>query len=332
VKDNLLITQRKCSDGAGCALVFTTYVPGTTMDDVVYIDFNQNVVKVVTDLVSDDVINSNTKLYIADIPLGISKYLDISRLVKNIYIADHHPNTAAMSHSMFSKFKREKSLIHGDITVNVYTHNGYNNNAHIAVSTEHCSAILLDSMLNNTSEQLPILKYIDDRDRHVNKYPETTAIAAAITSEDFSIDVLRKPIDELVQNGNVCITVNNKYITKILRNKHPITLTTIKDGYEIPITGVAVNSPILQSDICTALYNNDLTVLYSAAYCIVQQEDEPTLLVSLRSSSNILHYINVGEIARVYGGGGHPNVAGFAVKFSNVSFDGDTMVINNDKR
>lgn len=78
---------------------------------------------------------------------------------------------------------------------------------------------------------------------------------------------------------------------------------------------------------CSAVFSSEVgheitkeTGTYGATYCIMK---DGNVVVSLRSVGEY----KVNEIAKLFGGGGHDNAAGFTVPLSKLVFDNNTLII-----
>ena len=73
----------------------------------------------------------------------------------------------------------------------------------------------------------------------------------------------------------------------------------------------AVNTPLLQSEVCHELLSRDNGTLFVACW---SQEANGEARISLRSRKGEM---DVSEIAKLYGGGGRPSAAGFRMKLNH---------------
>lgn len=152
----------------------------------------------------------------------------------------------------------------------------------------------------------PVLKYVQDRDLWRFEYPETEAVCAALYLEDFNHpDAPRGPldydIDKLVTVGEVALQQQRKYLD-VLTDPTRIQYMNWGKHTGIPV----VNSPILQSEIGNKLAKNHPFVVI---YYDVQEQRR----YSLRSSKDNPEHLDVAELAKVHGGGGHKHAAGFVL-------------------
>jgi oligoribonuclease NrnB/cAMP/cGMP phosphodiesterase (DHH superfamily) len=143
-----------------------------------------------------------------------------------------------------------------------------------------------------------LLPYVEDKDLWRWKLPGSQEVTAALQSYSRSFKVwdklLRQGLDALVAEGKPILRYKNRLIETAASRARPIELDGLK--------GVVVTSCVLQSEIGGRLSKDHPFV------AIVF--DAPGRRVwSLRSHEK--SGVNVAEIAKRRGGGGHPNAAGF---------------------
>jgi hypothetical protein len=113
---------------------------------------------------------------------------------------------------------------------------------------------------------------------------------------------------KLEAEGLAILRSNEKRIKNALKCANTITA----QGMTI---GIANAPPDISNIICNELANKH-------HYGITYYDDGDIRKFSLRSKGNV----NVAEIAKKYGGGGHPNAAGFQLKIIP-----ETVLTNNQK-
>ena len=158
----------------------------------------------------------------------------------------------------------------------------------------------------NTHDEMPLLmKYIKDRDLWEWKLPCSKEISAYINSLDHDFNewhrfknILQTDFNYVVDIGDHFLRLQNKQVEQI------ISTATLKkiDGVIVP----TVNSPILQSEIGHALLDEYPNRKFSGIW----YEYGKSRKWSLRSREGF----SVKEIAKKFGGGGHPQAAGFTEK------------------
>lgn len=150
-----------------------------------------------------------------------------------------------------------------------------------------------------------IIAYIQDRDLWQWKLPESQAVNAALRLqitdytdfETFHQYVLytctMEAIEQIKTEGAIIVKYEQQIVERLLKQEYRQILSD-----RTPIW--SVNSPILQSEIGHALASEH-------GLGDVYYEIEGKRRHSLRSVGEI----DVSEIAKAYGGGGHKNAAGF---------------------
>lgn len=147
------------------------------------------------------------------------------------------------------------------------------------------------------------IKHIDDRDRWQFKLPGTREIQANVFSYEYTFEnwdmLFNQSVDEQIRDG----TAIERRTAKDVRELMGVVVRRMTiAGYNVPVANVPYQ---YGSDICNALAKNEP---FSAYYY-----DKPTgREFGLRSVEGGLH---VGDIAKIYGGGGHERAAGFRVSF-----------------
>lgn len=141
-----------------------------------------------------------------------------------------------------------------------------------------------------------MLRYIQDKDLWRWELPESEEVAAALASYPYDIrvfDTLR--VADLRAEGKAILRFQNQLVDEILVQTRRETIA----GYDVP----SVNSPILQSYIGNRLAPGEPF----AAIWFVKPDGRRRY--SLRSAPP--KGVDVSEIARRFGGGGHAAAAGF---------------------
>lgn len=143
----------------------------------------------------------------------------------------------------------------------------------------------------------PIVNYVQDRDLWKWRFPKSKQINAAINLYPFAVEewdrLFATPLTVLIAKGEDVLKVHGEFLERILKGVLPGKLRDYRTGF--------VNSGILQSEIGEAL-KNDYEVI--AAWHFNGKQ----VNVSLRSRE-----VDVSEVAKTFGGGGHKLAAGFNV-------------------
>ncbi|MCA9771649.1 MAG: hypothetical protein KC466_04525 [Myxococcales bacterium] len=146
-------------------------------------------------------------------------------------------------------------------------------------------------------EAIPeILRYVQDKDLWRWELPESEEVSAALASYPYDVrvfDSLRVP--DLRAEGKAILRYQNQLVDEIVAQAGRETIA----GYDVP----SVNASILQSYVGNRLAAGE------AFAAIWFQKPDGRRRYSLRSSPP--KGIDVSEIARRFGGGGHAAAAGF---------------------
>lgn len=165
-------------------------------------------------------------------------------------------------------------------------------------------------------EPVPLfLKYVQDRDLWNKQLPDSDAIHTVIgklerTFELFDLLVNYQDTASLFTVlgalGNVLLAPKRKAIAQIVLRAQEACIA----GYDsIPFVELSASEDYLVSDICEELYTN----LFPEALFVACLTSEGTM--SLRSNKNHIEGgFDVSAVAKIKGGGGHRNAAGYKVQ------------------
>ena len=153
-----------------------------------------------------------------------------------------------------------------------------------------------------------LLKYVQDRDLWKWEMPESRAVDAYIASwsGDDSFEqwrwldrVITDNFDQVVSEGAAILRSNQRLVRQACETSEVITI----GGYDV----LGVRSPVLHSEIGEYLLADCVEVPFVVVYTEQAQE----IRYSLRSRAG---GFNVAQLAREFGGGGHPAAAGFTYR------------------
>lgn len=148
----------------------------------------------------------------------------------------------------------------------------------------------------------PVPKFIlhvDDQDRWQFKLPGTREINSSISSYDYSFEnwdmLISQRLDALISEG----TTIERHEAKIMKELMECTVRKMKiAGHIVSVANIPY---MFGSDMCHALAKNQPFAAY--------YYDGPEYRnFGLRSTEDGLH---VGDVAAIYGGGGHARASGF---------------------
>lgn len=166
---------------------------------------------------------------------------------------------------------------------------------------ERSGAGLTWDFFNPGQPRPPLIDHIEDRDLWRFQLSGTRNIQAAVFSHPYDFDVWDKlmdgPVSDLVYEGGVIERKHFKDIAELLKvGQRRMTIA----GHDVPVCNLPYT---LSSDAGHAMGKGEK---FAACYM-----DTPAGRVfSLRSAPDGL---DVSEIAKLFGGGGHKNAAGFTV-------------------
>ena len=163
------------------------------------------------------------------------------------------------------------------------------------------SSVLVDQYMtgpNDRGHPPWLVRYTEDRDLWRWALPESQAVSAALRSYPFDFAEWDRlagldPMS-LVPEGRAILRTNRQVIDRHVRNARP----TAVGGYTVP----AVNATVLFSEIAGELAEGQ-----PFGACYFDRADGRRQW-SLRSRAG---GVDVSEVARSLGGGGHPRAAGF---------------------
>lgn len=171
----------------------------------------------------------------------------------------------------------------------------------------HSGAMLAWKWFNSTERGAPqLLFHIEDRDLWRFALPYTREIQQNLFSYpyDFKVwdELMRKPVDELIRDGTAIDRKHMKDINELIEvGRRTFNI----GGYRVPV----VNLPYVFSSEAGHL----LAAGQPFAACYFDTPDGRVF--SLRSTKGA--GVDVDKIAQLYGGGGHPNAAGFSVPYGH---------------
>lgn len=220
---------------------------------------------------------------------------------QTIYFLDFSVNTKIMS-KLVENDNRIYLLDHHKTAINDFKY--WSNNL---VDTRYCdlekSGCMIAWDFSASGEPPKLFKYIQDRDLWKFEFEETEYVTEYLynnihTYQDFSLFV-NMSINTMVEEGKITRRVKLKNAEKLCKNIRHMYIA----GHQIPI----VNAPYYHaSDI-----GNILSKDYPAAG--VYWDTEKERIFSLRSTKENPEALDVSELCRYNGGGGHKHAAGFSV-------------------
>ena len=231
---------------------------------------------------SNDLTDKDKNILFLDFSLPENK---MTNLIKNnkVYIVDHH-KTAMYLKNMLPKTQ-------------------------YFLDESACGAMLLWKIINNNIEAPIILKYINDRDLWLNELPNYEYVFDGLIFLKPNIKMMdefifkKKDIKDIIKLGKI---LNKSKMTsiKFLKNKMFIKDFIFKEKkYKVGY----INCPLYSSDIGHFLVKN-VDIDFAAIFHFNGHKT----IFSLRGKG----LVDLSEIAKSYGGGGHFDAAGLALENS----------------
>lgn len=222
-----------------------------------------------------NVINKN--VYLVDFSYKRPVLLEMAKLANKITIIDHHKSA-------------EADLV--DLPDNVTTH----------FDMHHSGAVLAWHYFFKDIIPLMLL-YIEDRDLWKWTLPYSKEVNSALFSYpyDFELwdDLMYRDVSRLIDEGS---SINRRHLKDIEELLKVVTRTIRLGGYEIP----SANLPYTYgSDAAGIMAQNQ-------AFAAYYYDVPDGVVFGLRSDKN---GVDVSDIAKMYGGGGHKHASGFKVSF-----------------
>lgn len=145
-----------------------------------------------------------------------------------------------------------------------------------------------------------LVRYVQDRDLWRWELPQSREINAALGSLDFDLerwtDLAGVGLEGLIEGGRAIL----RYQERVLRRQLARARTCDFLGHRAPV----VNATALVSELGNAL-------AVEHPFAVVWFEVEGGYVYSLRSSASNPAHVDVSQLAREHGGGGHRHAAGF---------------------
>ena len=145
-----------------------------------------------------------------------------------------------------------------------------------------------------------LIDYVEDRDLWKWQLPQSREVSAALSAhpKEFHIwDNLK--VEELADEGAAILRNDRLQVQKIAQFSYEHLIM----DHIVPV----VNTPVLMSEACEALLENNPQADFAGAYFDRREPSKTIRKWSLRSNTSF----DVSQIAKKLGGGGHVQAAGF---------------------
>lgn len=278
VEKHICIYHRSCNDGICAAAIVNLYLGPIINKSFIGLNYNDSHTFDIT------LIDNETTVWIVDFSFPMDKMWELNNRAKKVFWFDHHQTPLA------SLIDVEKM----------------NNITRVLDVKRSGAGITWDSLYK--SPRPKIVNSIEDRDLWKFIYEDTRVIC-----EGFSSMAL-KPTDEifekLLSNNSESLAALTQIGTVFRINKNAKIERALNNGFYGKIKGrfaFFVNAVDDISEIGEAIYLSSTEPIVAVMY---RFSGNDTVVVSLRSNK-----IDVEEIAKSFGGGGHMGAAGFSISF-----------------
>jgi len=170
---------------------------------------------------------------------------------------------------------------------------------------KHSGAVLSWQYFHPDKKVPELLNYVEDFDLWQFKLPHTKEVIAYLDLFDFDFKIWDTVIanfdspekfKEILPQAKLLLQYEKKMVERIVQNRSELVSF---EGYKT----YAVNCPIFDSQIGNVLYNK------LPPMGIIWYRDKNRLKFSLRSDGSV----DVSELAKKFGGGGHKGSSGFSL-------------------
>ncbi len=175
---------------------------------------------------------------------------------------------------------------------------------HYYTDLNRSGARLAWDFLNPGVEPPQVLKHVEDRDLWKFEIPFTKEISSYVFSQDYTFEewetMMRAGDKEVVAMTYIGKSIEKKHMKDVAELLKQVKREMIIDGYQVPVA----NLPYTMSSEA----GNIMAQGFPFAACYMDTSEHRVF--SLRSTDA---GVDVSEIAKSYGGGGHRNASGFKV-------------------
>ena len=309
------ITHANCNDGLMSAVVFKIFIASGVYPDIK--DNYEIIFKNYNDPI--DVSYKYSSVYFVDFSTSVDNYLKILENGHSINVIDHH--VSARKTLIEHSDKLGSLVVLNDTILEIAATESSNFTA--TVNTTGCGAslyfnvtkstILNDNQCEFGTKQFRIRFYdvmerVEDRDLWKYEFTDTDIIANMLKGKD------PDQVIELLKNSEM---YDKEYISSeaIVNYQETVNKSAASKAFEIQFQGYTVPVVNTGNGISISKVGEELYTTRDIPFCIMFFITKDTMVCSLRSAKN---GVLVNEIAEKFGGGGHPNAAGFSLPFSSI--------------
>ena len=234
-------------------------------------------------------------------------YSRLSDKYQNIVFADIAPHGKDIIEIFYGASVGVTVLDHHKTIIDSYADKGLNNRPTVVLDSTHSGAWLAWNYCFPDQPVPLLIQVVQDRDLWTWKIPDSAAYLAMLELSDFDFekwdhfayDIESEYAGSILAAGKAIVLYEQHKQNIMLINQHTLKV----GGYELPA-------------LTTAMYGSSLgNLMARTAPAAVTYYREPTgWYISLRSDANNPEALDVSEIAKSYGGGGHKHAAGFRIE------------------
>jgi oligoribonuclease NrnB/cAMP/cGMP phosphodiesterase (DHH superfamily) len=209
----------------------------------------------------------------------------LADVAAQVLVIDHHVTARdrlASNPSEVNDLEAEGHVLHFDLT--------------------HSGAMLAWLVFHPNTPPPDLLRYVQDQDLWSWALDDSDAVNAAIASYPRSFEtwdqLAERPIGELAREGQPIVRANRIEVERRLDHARPVVLENARIE--------AVNASINRAQIGHELYRR---AAFGKPWGLVYRVEGAEVFATLYSIGEL----DVSEIAKRHGGGGHANAAGFHV-------------------
>jgi oligoribonuclease NrnB/cAMP/cGMP phosphodiesterase (DHH superfamily) len=244
------------------------------------------------------------RLFIVDFsyPREVMKSL-LSRQPFSTVILDHHQTAQEALAGLQEEFPQSTIMFDMNMSAGRLTWDWLYDKGYIPIMPDTMLPVFGEKITRDNPHW--IVKYTEDRDLHGPadcRLLNSREINATLRSYPLDFATWDRLVDrnllgEMVAEGRAILRREAQIIAEAVKNAYMITL----DGHQV----LTVNSTVLFSEIAGELANGN-----PFGSCYFLRDKGRIMQFSLRSQA---HGLDVSEIAKKFGGGGHKHAAGFEV-------------------
>ena len=276
---NICLFHAECTDGFGAAWAIWRRWPNCTFIPATY----------GAPLDLDDIEGKNILFVDFSAPADVLRAMVDEGKARSVVVLDHHKSAQASLAGLPVMNLGEVSDLEGVL---------------VHFDMEKSGARLAWEFAFPTMFPPEVIRFIEDRDLWRFRYSSTKPFIVALNSypQDFLVwERVTLDIDALVSDGDAILRANAAAVETMLRQAYEGDIA----GHWIPL----VNAPgQFASDIGHRLLEMNPMAPFAASW---SRRADGLLQFSLRSED---HRTDVSEVAKLFGGGGHRNAAGFQLQ------------------